>query len=213
MRKHFHKPSPAMVIALVALAVVLSPTAYAATAKLITGADVKDSSLTGADIKSSSLTGADVRDSSLTGADVKSSSLTGRDIKDGTVGAKDLDPAAVKALVSAQQPTPVQPVANPAPSTPALTGPYTVAAGLVARTGTATIGPGQTGKADATCEPGFGVTSGGFRTTGEGRVTSSEYTGPNTWSVSYDNTDATGDATVTAIVHCSLENVPPLPLP
>jgi hypothetical protein len=188
----------------------LTPTAYAATTKLITGANVKDSSLTGRDIKNSSLTGADVKDSSLTGANVKNSSLTGQDIKDGSVGSKDLDPAVAKALTSVQQPVaaPAPAASNPVPVTPSV-----VASGLVDRTATATIAAGQTGKADALCDSGYGVVSGGFRTTGDGRVTSSEYTAPKTWSVSYDNTGGASDATVTAIAYCSIATVAPLPLP
>jgi hypothetical protein len=196
MRKHL---TPSMIVALIALLVSLSGGAYAATK--LTGADIKNSSLTGADIKSSSLTGADIKNSSLTGTDVKSSTLTGQDIKDGTITSTDLDPAVTKTLADLQKPAPSEPIPTP------------IATGLVSRTGTATIPAGQTGQADAVCEPGLGIISGAFRTTGKGRVTASEYTRPNTWSVSYDNTDATSDATVTAIAYCVIRTLAPLPLP
>jgi hypothetical protein len=206
VRKHL---TPSMIVSLIALLVALSGSAYAATK--LTGADIKDSSLTAADVKNSSLTGTDVKDSSLTAADItdssltaadiKDSSLTGTDIEDGTVGSKDLDAALTKTLADLQTSRPVEPLGT------------VVASGLAPRTGTATIPAGQTGKADAVCESSLGVVSGGFRTTGDGRVTSSEYTAPNTWSVSYDNTGGASDAAVTAIAYCSLESVPPLPLP
>src|SRR5262245_26225710 len=55
--------SPAMVVALLALFVALSGTALATSAALITGADVKNSSLTGLDVKDKSLTPKDFRGS------------------------------------------------------------------------------------------------------------------------------------------------------
>ncbi len=72
-RKTVHRPSAALLVAI--LAVVLATAGTATAAKLITGASIKNSSLTGADVRNSSLTGADVRNSSLTGADIKNGSL------------------------------------------------------------------------------------------------------------------------------------------
>jgi hypothetical protein len=71
----------------VVVALVAVPTT---AARLITGKDVKNSSLTGIDIKNASLTGKDVKNSSLTGADVKDSSLTGADVVNGSITAADL---------------------------------------------------------------------------------------------------------------------------
>lgn len=56
------RPSPSMVISLIALFVALGGSAYALT---VTGRDVRDGSLTGRDIRQNSLTGADVRESRL----------------------------------------------------------------------------------------------------------------------------------------------------
>ena len=58
------RPSPALVIAVIALFAALSGTAYALT---ITGADVMNGSLTGADIRNRSLTQSDLRGRSLKG--------------------------------------------------------------------------------------------------------------------------------------------------
>jgi len=71
--QHGAVPIAALIISVVALVVALSGVGYAAL--VITGKDVKNSSLTGKDVKSSSLTGKDVKDDSLTGADVAESSL------------------------------------------------------------------------------------------------------------------------------------------
>jgi hypothetical protein len=78
------RPSPALVISLIALFVSLGGVGYAAVT--ITGKNVKNSSLTGKDIKNSSLAGADVKNSRLTGADIKNNSLTGSDILESKLG-------------------------------------------------------------------------------------------------------------------------------
>jgi hypothetical protein len=67
------RPSPALVISLVALFVSLGGVGYAAVT--ITGKNVKNNSLTGKDIKNSSLTGKDVKNNSLTGSDILESKL------------------------------------------------------------------------------------------------------------------------------------------
>ena len=77
------RPTPAMVVALIALVAALGGTSYAALT--ITGSNVKNSSLTGTDVKNSSLTGTDVKNSSLTGVDVKNRSLTSADLSNGTI--------------------------------------------------------------------------------------------------------------------------------
>lgn len=63
------RPSPAFVLALIALIVALSGTGYAATK--ITSKDVKNNSLTGADIKNNSLRGADIRNGTVGANDLK----------------------------------------------------------------------------------------------------------------------------------------------
>jgi hypothetical protein len=78
------RPSPALVISLVALFVSIGGIGYAATT--ITGKNVKNSSLTGKDVKNSSLTGSDVKNSSLSGKDIKNNSLTGSDVSESKLG-------------------------------------------------------------------------------------------------------------------------------
>jgi hypothetical protein len=67
MRRYLHRPSPALVIACVALFCALSDGALAART-LITGSDVKNGSLTGADIKDKSIGKKDIAPSVLTAA-------------------------------------------------------------------------------------------------------------------------------------------------
>ncbi len=74
--------SPPMIVALIALAVALGGTAWAAAT--LTGAHIKNGTLTGVDIKDSSLTGLDVRNGSLGVVDL---SLAARRALKGATGA------------------------------------------------------------------------------------------------------------------------------
>jgi hypothetical protein len=75
------RPSPALVVASLALFVAMGGTGYAAVA--VTGRDVVNSTLSGKDVKDESLTGKDVR--SLTGRDVIDGSLLAADFASGQV--------------------------------------------------------------------------------------------------------------------------------
>ena len=86
-------PSPATLVASIALVAAVTTSSWAAPArKLITGGEVRNSSLTGADVRNRSITGADVRDRSLTGADVAPGSLA-RALFNGTGAAGPQGPA------------------------------------------------------------------------------------------------------------------------
>jgi hypothetical protein len=65
-------PSPAMVVALVALFMALGGSAYSL---VITGASIKNGSVAGRDIKNRSLTGSDVAGNRIGGKAIKESSL------------------------------------------------------------------------------------------------------------------------------------------
>lgn len=92
-------------VLVICLTIVATSAMTATAAKLITGKQIKNSSVTGADIKNSSLRGADVKDGSIAGADlqdggvagtdVQDGSLTGTDIQDGSIAGADLQAGAV----------------------------------------------------------------------------------------------------------------------
>lgn len=64
------KPSPATVVALLALVFAMTGTGLAARAYVITSSkQIKDGAVTGADVKNSSLTGSDIKNKSLKAAD------------------------------------------------------------------------------------------------------------------------------------------------
>jgi hypothetical protein len=88
------RPSPALVISLVALFVSLGGVGYAAATigsaqiknNSIRGKDIRNSTITGKDVKNSGLTGSDIKNSSLGGSDVKNNNLTGSDILESSLG-------------------------------------------------------------------------------------------------------------------------------
>ena len=64
------KPSPAMVVALLALVFAMAGTGIAAKSYVVSSSkQIKDGAVTGADVKNSSLTGTDIKDKSLTATD------------------------------------------------------------------------------------------------------------------------------------------------
>jgi hypothetical protein len=73
------QPSPAIVVALIALAVALSGTAYAGLT--IRSGDVVNNSLRSADVRDNSLTRADVRENTLGSGDIRNGTLLRRDFR------------------------------------------------------------------------------------------------------------------------------------
>jgi hypothetical protein len=90
------RPSPAMVVSLIALFVSLGGVSYGvATGSIdsreiknntITSRDVRNNQVTGVDIRRGGVFGSDVHNSSLSGVDVKNDSLQGRDILESSLG-------------------------------------------------------------------------------------------------------------------------------
>lgn len=76
-KKIFRLPTPSMLIAMVALFVALTSTAYAASLQKnsVTTKTIKNNAVTGAKIKGSTITGSDIKNDSITGADVNESTL------------------------------------------------------------------------------------------------------------------------------------------
>lgn len=79
MHKKLRSPSPATVIALVALFVSLGGTTWAVTQ--IGSRQVKNNSLRGIDLRNNDVRGKDVRNKSLTSMDIKDGTLTSEDVQ------------------------------------------------------------------------------------------------------------------------------------
>ena len=88
-RRWLRAPSPAMIVACVALFVALGGTSYAAIklpANSVGTKQIKNSAVTGAKVKDATLTGAKVKDATLTGADIQDGTVTGAKIVASTMG-------------------------------------------------------------------------------------------------------------------------------
>jgi hypothetical protein len=72
-------PSPAMIVALVALVMSLGGSAYAL---MITGRSIKNNSVTGKDLRHNTVIGKDIRKRSLRGHDLRANSVGGGAIKE-----------------------------------------------------------------------------------------------------------------------------------
>jgi hypothetical protein len=83
-----HRPSPAMIVACIALAVALGGTSYAAVQlpKNSVGAkQLKKNAITAPKIRRNAVTGAKVLNNSITGAKVLNNSITGADVNEATM--------------------------------------------------------------------------------------------------------------------------------
>jgi hypothetical protein len=79
----YSRPSPALVISVLALFVALGGVGYAAAT--INGADIKNKSIAGKKLKNKAITGAKIKGSAVTGSKVKAGSLDKSDFKAGTL--------------------------------------------------------------------------------------------------------------------------------
>jgi hypothetical protein len=88
-RRWLHIPSPAMIVACVALFVALGGTSYAAIvlpANSVGTKQLKKSAVTAVKVKNGTLTAAKIKNGTLTGAKILDGSLTGADIAAATLG-------------------------------------------------------------------------------------------------------------------------------
>ena len=74
------RPSPALVIACIALFVSLSGVSYGVSTGFIDSREIKNNSVTGTDVRNNTLRTFDIRNNEVRGFDVRNSSLQGRDI-------------------------------------------------------------------------------------------------------------------------------------
>jgi hypothetical protein len=86
-----HRPTPAMIVALIALFVALSGASYAALAVNSVGPkQLRKNAVRSPKVKDRSLKGIDLGEKTVTGTEVADASLSGIDIADGSVGLADL---------------------------------------------------------------------------------------------------------------------------
>lgn len=87
------RPSPAMVVALLALFVALGGVSYAVAT--IDSSDIVNGSIRGRDVKNKSLTGDDVKDRSIKGGKIASNTVDSRNLQTGSVRSADVNNGAI----------------------------------------------------------------------------------------------------------------------
>ena len=100
--KLFSRPSPAMVVAVMALVMATAGTATAAKVLITSSSQIKTGAVNGADVRDKALTGNDVRDKSLKGADLATGAVGSRELDSNAVGLDNLEAAARTAITGAQ---------------------------------------------------------------------------------------------------------------
>ena len=85
------RPSPALVIACLALFVSLGGVGYAAATGSIDSREIRNNTVRGKDVRNNGLSGRDIANASLSGADIKNGRLLGVDIEDESLTGSDVD--------------------------------------------------------------------------------------------------------------------------
>jgi hypothetical protein len=99
------RPSPALVIACIALFVSLGGVGYAAATGSIDSREIRNNTVRSKDVRNNGLSGRDIANASLSGADVKNGRLLGVDIEDQSLTGADLDERTLSEVPAARAAT------------------------------------------------------------------------------------------------------------
>jgi hypothetical protein len=86
-RMLLYRPSPAMVVALIALFVAMGGVSYGLATGSVDSREIKDNTIRTKDIRNGHVRTRDVRNNNLRGEDILDNTLTGTDVDEGTLGA------------------------------------------------------------------------------------------------------------------------------
>ena len=95
------RPSPALVIACVALFVSLGGVSYGVASGYIDSREIQNNTIRSKDIRNNSLRTFDIRNNEVRGFDVRNSSLQGRDIAFNTLTGADINESSLGKVPSA----------------------------------------------------------------------------------------------------------------
>jgi len=87
------RPSPALIVSIVALVVACAGTATAASVLIKNSSQIATGAVTSSDVKNSSLAGIDIKNKSISGGDLADSAITSSKVKSNTITAEKLAPA------------------------------------------------------------------------------------------------------------------------
>jgi hypothetical protein len=109
------RPSPALVIACIALFVSLGGVSYAVATGSIDSREIRNNTISSNDVRNNSLRTFDIRNNEIRGFDVRNSSLQGRDIAFNTLTGADINESTLGAVPSATTAGSVTPLKTFAP--------------------------------------------------------------------------------------------------
>jgi hypothetical protein len=89
-RLPLRRPTPALVIACIALFISLGGVSWGFASGTIDSREIRNNSVLGKDIKNSTITTSDLRNNEVRGADIRNSTITGRDVALDTLGGFDI---------------------------------------------------------------------------------------------------------------------------
>jgi hypothetical protein len=95
------RPSPALVIACVALFVSLSGVSYGVATGFIDSREIKNNTVRSTDVRNNALRTFDIRNNEIRGFDIRNSSVQGRDLAFNTVTGGDIDESSLGQVPSA----------------------------------------------------------------------------------------------------------------
>lgn len=103
MNIRLRRPSPALVIACIALFASMGGVSYAFSSGSIDGREIKNGAVTNADIRNGTITTKDLRNNDVRGADIRNSTIGGRDVALDTLGANDIKESTLGKVPTAGQ--------------------------------------------------------------------------------------------------------------
>lgn len=101
MKFAVRRPSPALVIACIALFVSLGGVSYGLASGSIDSREIKDNTLRSKDVRNNTLRTFDIRNSEVRGFDIRNSTIGGRDVAFNTLTGADIDEATLGKVPSA----------------------------------------------------------------------------------------------------------------
>jgi hypothetical protein len=97
------RPSPALVIACIALFVSLSGVSYGVATGFIDSREIRNNTVTGTDVRNNTLRTFDIRNNEVRGFDIRNSSIQGRDVAFNTLTGADISENGLGKVPSAAQ--------------------------------------------------------------------------------------------------------------
>jgi hypothetical protein len=95
------RPSPALVIAVIALFISMGGVSYGLATGSIDSREIRNNTIMSRDIRNNTINGRDIRTGAVFGSDIHRSTITGGDVRDGALGGADIQESSLAQVPSA----------------------------------------------------------------------------------------------------------------